>query len=680
MLAILYLVLACFIGFKFLKKALPQLFNLSKTKSLFGNPIKLDNWMVTLPSSFLVGTLIFTWFTYIAAYAFHKTENPLLYGNVLSLSIFIIATVYVIVSNKEGIIGFLNIIKQISVSQGVLYTKERRLEAIFVASLLAVSCFLMFHSFNIRGGIVYIGHSVVGDFGPHLAMIRSFSQAANIPTEYPLYPSGQMRYHFLFFFLVGNLEFLGMRLDWAFNIPSILSLVSFLMLLYSLAIILMGEKWIGAITCVFFFFRSSFAFFTYIAGMNSISEAIPKILSNNTWIGRTTLESWGLWTLNVPVNQRHLAFALGILILILILVLPLFKKMVEAIQEAKKQRGKLNRCFTELLLKKDAWFEEDKWRPVTIGFVLGLISFWNGAVVVAALIVLFFIALCSKHRLEFLTIAIVAIVISLIETRLFIGSISSAVEPRLTVGFLAARKDIFGILAYYIEVFGILPFVVIVGLFFAPKGGRWLALAFCTPLILATLVQLTPNINNNNKFIIISVLLLNIIAANFLYRVFTSSKKYLKAVAAMLFLAMTITGVVDNITLYNKSKIYVTIKTDDPIILWAERNTGPKEIFLTDIYWIHPIFLAGRKIFLGWLVYPWAFGYDTDSRWALVKEMYSSDNIERVEELINRNKIRYIVIDNANRSSKEYTLNEKLIKNNFELVFENGETTIYKTY
>ena len=41
-----------------------------------------------------------------------------------------------------------------------------------------------------------------------------------------------MKYHFMFQFLAGNLEYLGMRLDIAYNLISILALTGFLMMLY----------------------------------------------------------------------------------------------------------------------------------------------------------------------------------------------------------------------------------------------------------------------------------------------------------------------------------------------------------------------------------------------------------------------------------------------------------------
>jgi len=85
MLGVLYLILACFMGYNLLKKAIPGIFHISETRSFFGKPVKLDNRMVTFPASFLVGTLIMTWVTYMLSYAFHSTQKPMLYGNILSL-------------------------------------------------------------------------------------------------------------------------------------------------------------------------------------------------------------------------------------------------------------------------------------------------------------------------------------------------------------------------------------------------------------------------------------------------------------------------------------------------------------------------------------------------------------------------------------------------------------------
>jgi len=133
--------------------------------------------------------------------------------------------------------------------------------------------------------------------------------------------------------LAGNLEFLGLRLDWAFNLPSILSIVSFLMLLYSFAVLLLGEKNYRSCDGNIVLFRSSFAFFTFITGKPSIKEALKELKNLKEHIGNTLNEEWGLYAQKVYVNQRHLPFVLGIMMLVLIVILPLFIKMMTSIGE-----------------------------------------------------------------------------------------------------------------------------------------------------------------------------------------------------------------------------------------------------------------------------------------------------------------------------------------------------------
>jgi uncharacterized membrane protein len=120
----------------------------------------------------------------------------------------------------------------------------------------------------------------------------------------------------------------------------------------------------------------------------------------------------------------------------------------------------------------------------------------------------------------------------------------------------------------------------------------------------------------------------------------------------------------------------------DPVMVWVKENTGPNEIFLTDLYCIHPILLAGRKIFYGWPYFTWSAGYDTYARDPILREIYGGTSIQRVKELVKNNNISYIVIEDGNRNSQDYRLNEQLIVTNFKKVYENFERriAIYRTY
>ncbi|MDP4179287.1 MAG: hypothetical protein Q8900_13250 [Bacillota bacterium] len=765
MLAILYLIISCFLGYYFIKLFLPSLFKVSKVKSLFDKPIKIHHWMVTVPASFLIGTMILTWSTYLISYLFKNTQKPLLFGNVFSIIISLAIIIPLIIKNKKDYEIFFR------EKNYQLKMKENAIEIILIFAAIIISSFLMFYTFNIKNGKINVGVSVFSDFGPHLALIRSFSYGSNFPTQYPHFPDGSIRYHFLFQFLAGNLEFLGMRLDWAFNLPSILSLVSLFMLFYSFVVVAFGEKLIGIIGTVLFFFRSSFASFTFLTEFSSKKQPISNLLKTNKFIGNTTHEDWGLFAQNVYVNQRHLAFSLALLMLTLIIVLPLFQQMILAINEV---REKLNiksetkkykfmqfikTYLKELFINKEAWIPFNWKTSASLGVVLGLMGFWNGAVLIAALSILFFLALYSKHRLDYVILAVISVVMFYAEIKFFTKGNVASQGNLIYIGFLAKIPDdlvsqmngfvsnhnyislikilpelLKYIIPYYIEVLGILPIIITIVFFtfsekfkwvsvtiltplivyimfnltpnfemftkiiltvvilcstliliiyqkerLFPKGVRWLIIVFSIPLIVATTLQLTPDIAVNHKYVMVSSMLLSIIAAIFIYLLLKSKDTIILAI--IILITMTSTGVIDFITLYNENKPSnaVVVQVNDPVTLWVKKNTNPKDILLTDVYCINPILMAGRSIFFGWPYFAWSAGYDTLGREKIVKQIYGGTDSDEVKKLVKENHINYIVIDDGNRQSETYKLNEELIKDTFTKVYDGGGVTIYKT-
>ena len=88
-------------------------------------------------------------------------------------------------------------------------------------------------------------------------------------------------------------------------------------------------------------------------------------------------------------------------------------------------------------------------------------------------------------------------------------------------------------------------------------------------------------------------------------------------------------------------------------------------------------------LYEGWPYFPWSAGYDTDFRTAQVKGMYEARTPEELRSLVEENNIRFIIVDQENRSSGDYIVNEENIKNTFECVYDTGEgewqTSIYDT-
>jgi hypothetical protein len=668
MFGIAYILICAAFGYVVVRELLPQL--LRPETEVFrllvrrtdDAPSPLRRWMIVLPASYIVGTLLVAWTTYLVAYALRGTATPLLFANAVTMPFFAgIALAWRMrrcrtFAPAEIARGLRNS----SIGIGVV-----------VASALAIG-FLDAITFFRRGGDIALGVSAFSDLVTHVSMIRSFSLGCNFPTEYVYFADGTVRYHFMFQFLAGNLEFLGLPLHLAFNIPSVLSFVSMVMLLFGLTIAFCGSRLAAAIACVLAFFRSSFAFFTFARGAASFTDLLHRIVAVNRHIGATPHEDWGLWNQNVFVNQRHLPFSIALLLFALILMLPLFAEMMDRLRD--KGFGPRMR---ELLASRGAWAPESLTRAVTLGALLGLSAFWNGAVFIAAMLVLFVLALVSAHRLEYLIVAVVGLALAQAQAAFFIGG-SGGVSPTLYLGFLTPVKTLWGLVLYYVELFGILPLMVLASLALPLRGILYFVLAAGAPFLFANSVSLTPDIVVNHKYIMIAVILANIPVAFLLAEMFR--RRVTGILAGILLFLLTCTGGVDLITLVNINapRSAVVIAERHPVKLWVEKNIPPNDIVLTKNFFTHPILAAGRKLFNGWQYYSWSAGYDTAGRDRIAKEIFEGTDADRVEALLREKRIRYVLADAETK--REFAVNEPLLDGIMERVYAHGPsgTIVYR--
>ena len=220
MLGVIYLVLCMLIG--------KELAGLLLSKKSGYNQI----WL-TLAAAFGTGVLIMGWATYMTAWAASEAGavHPLIYANavVMPVAALIVLILYWKRYRKAG--SFKGILGTGMITERRLFRKE----AVFFGALLVFLTWIMFYVFFIKDGVLYSGYTVYGDYAPHTAMMRSFSMGNNFPTEYPHFGGQDVKYHFMFQFFVGNLEFLGLRLDFAYNVVSVLALLGFLIFLYHMA-------------------------------------------------------------------------------------------------------------------------------------------------------------------------------------------------------------------------------------------------------------------------------------------------------------------------------------------------------------------------------------------------------------------------------------------------------------
>lgn len=675
MLGLFYYILCILVGFCVLTLALPGAFSLMQ-KTYTGKELKFPMLFFIFPASLVCGTLLMAWPTYILACSFSSTLIPLTYANIIVMTLAAVFVVLVLYF-KFGFIreNFRNLVK------GADST-----DWIFLIIVTTIVTTLMFLTFHVEDGQLCVGISVFSDFSPHLGMIRSFSKGNNFPTTYSHYAGEDIKYHFMFQFIVGNLEYLGMRLDFAFNIPSIVCLVSVCMLLYSLAIKLFGKRAVGLLGVLFFLFRSGTALTTYVSQINgTFSEIVQSLKDNTTFIGETTHEDWGLWNLNVYVNQRHLAFGLCIVLFAIIIMLePVFasfrrtKTALAEFDESNPQSpatlGKRATYFIKnLFFTGESWLPASFRRAIVVGLALGMGAFFNGACVIACLLVLMFLAVITDHKLEYLIAAIIAVGLSSLQSSVFIDG--SAVSLRWDPGFLADVPTFFGTCDYLMDLLGILPFVILAAFLMINGYYKWILFAFITPIIFAVTFQMTVDVAVNHKYIMIGCMLVSVFTAALIYRVFCRKGITTKLCAIFLSILLTCTGLYDFGTVIKKNSGDGCVKyaLDDEVTQWVIENSDASDIWLTDWYSLNNVVLGGAMLYYGWPYYAWSAGYDTDYRQEQTIAMFGAEDVATLDSLIKENNIRYIIVDYSVRTNETYVVREDIISSAYECVYTNGD-------
>src|SRR5207253_10925184 len=192
---------------------------------------------------------------------------------------------------------------------------------LLIAGYVVLVSWMMFASFNATGGKLQISTTEYSDFGPNTAIMQSFAVGHNFPTEYPHFSGDRIRYHFLFYFQAGKLEFLGLNPAWSLNLLSIVTLVAMLILAMTLGEVVFNSRAVGRLGSFLFFFFGSLSYVPFLHKQASVRAAIQAIRQQRDFLPSIFPyrgETWGTWSQVTYLNQRHFASAIGILLLVLI--------------------------------------------------------------------------------------------------------------------------------------------------------------------------------------------------------------------------------------------------------------------------------------------------------------------------------------------------------------------------
>lgn len=667
MLAILYLIIATAIG------------------DLLGRRfLRFVSLPHRLASAFLIGIILSTWFTYLSAYAFLSLSNPMLWANVL---FFVVAVGFLIHQKNEVLSG-------IDLEGWKAEIVENKWEWLIILIFGAAVIWLMFSTFSMSSGAIQIANHQWSDFGSTVSIMQSFADGRNFPTEYPHFSGERIRYHFLFYFQAGNLEYLGLSPAVSNNLLSIFSLGSLLILVMTFARVLFRSHVVGWIAAALFFFHGSLAFIPFLNGTGSISAALEKIWTMKDFLPSGFPyrgEDWGVWSQVVYLNQRHFASSIGIFFIVLIFLALRYREKVEPTNGLDAEE-----TSRETVEDDSAWrhnSEELDWKRwfehlspfIFSGFLLGLLPFWNGVVFAGSAAVLALLFVLFPFKKEMAALAIAAGITALPQIMYLKGGMTRPPGYSLFYfGYTLSEPSLLNVFNYLFVTFGFKLVLIAIALYFASGWQRRVMAAISVLIAIAFCFQFSEEVLANHKFLNMWIVAANVFVAFALVKLWNvkwhGNPLPARITAVVLAVLITIGGVIDFFPI--KNSYWVTIPYQgDPLVEWLKTSTDPKAIFLTDRFVNHRILMAGRRVFYGHPYYAWGAGYDTGTRDRIYKKMFEEKNAGEVLRLLLENNIAYVAIDDGVRNGGFIkNINESVYENNFEKVFTDPDGRYGKLY
>ena len=508
-------------------------------------------------AAILVGLLVSSWFTYLAGLAFFWTSRPLLWANLL----FFVAAVALLSWPKwKG-----RIVKRTS---GEAYPKRSNLylprsrgssiaDWLLIAGYVVLVSWMMFASFNSKAGKLQIANPEYSDFGPNTALMQSFAVGHNFPTEYPHFSGDRIRYHFLFYFQAGNLEFLGLDPAWSLNLLSITTLVAMLVIVMTLGEVLFNSRGVGRLGSLLFFFFGSLSYVPFLrkqASVHGAFEAITHVREYLPTIFPYRGDAWGTWSQVTYLNQRHFPSAIGILLLVLVFLVIRYRAVAAKRAKARaatqtmadqpnglpdtapvsvsaNPRGDVRESQIEMPSVSVATQSTEETAitaepfiatlPLFIfsGVLLGLLPMWNSAVFIAAAAILGLLFILCPQRLQMLALAVTAGLIALPQmVFLATGSARAQMPKLLHWGYTIDHPTALNVVKYLGFIFGFKWLLIALALVFATSLQRRFFLAALSLLAVAFCFQFTIESLANQKFVHIWVIIANLFVAFALWR------------------------------------------------------------------------------------------------------------------------------------------------------------------
>ncbi len=603
---------------------------------------------------FLLAVLFFGYS--ICANLILHTKLPIVVSTFFVGSLFSIPLVFVLLfafKNLEGAIIIFIFLVSLFVGLSVKnFVRELKKEVLnFRETILNILLFTLFfllfeRSFAYDGKVnsILIQTNLFQDFGAHIPFIRAFSMGNATTPEVPFFAGMGLLYHFMFDFYAAILEKLGLRIDYAMNLLSALSLLGLFNVFKYLSQILFKSKIPGIFALVFLLFSTDLSILQLF---NQYGFSFSEWYNHNTYFPVNSLginiEKYFL-NINTFLNQRHLLFGLLIFFSFFYILL------AEKVKSLKK--------------------------IIFLSLLIGFSPFWHVQVTAALYIFLISLfVLFRERRGELLKIIVISLIFSF--PQLLLIKSSSVNRIVINPGFLLHNTFTFkNFLLFWIWNFGLLLPLGIWGFIRSNTFQRKILFSSLPIFIIPNIFQFSQDIFDNHKFFNIWIVFLGLFAGVAVKLVLNRSVP-LKIVASAIVIVTISSGIFHMLVVKNDIYASVVDIASTPLGKYVNNNIGSGDIVLTNGQIYDPVSLIGVRTFIGRAHYIYLYGGNPDSR-VIEKDIILKGFSDSIFRILSSNKITYVIIYKEGEVFNPEKANMQYLNKSFKKVYEDDTAIIYK--
>lgn len=467
----------------------------------------------------------------------------------------------------------------------------------YKSSIIIVACFFLFSIVFFTPQLalhdnVILTSPAYWDFHWHAALIQNFVYGDNFPPQNEAFSGIPETYHYFWGIVVAIYEVGGLSLVDALNVVSILIFTGLLLGIIGLSEEFFTSKSIGIIAVLLTLTTSSFHALYYFLSLPSqpILKTITDIFTNTqhpfqaSFIQGSPFNYTGtMFNMFYFLEERQLIFGVVYLLLATWII------------------TKREQLSTSVLF----W----------LGCAMGAFFLWHlyMAIMIACALVIVLIAGKQRKKTAVLLLgfgiifgAIYLYFKDVMQSLWFQPAAKNFPKINLlftSTSFHHIPFSIPNLLGFYGFSYGIKLLFFFAGSIYLWRKQRNLFITFMAIILptflLINTVQLSPEgVTENHKWLRAMNVLIDIISAMILYKIFFIKKKYLLEFIGLFSLfCLTISGVIELMPFLNSQPYVIYASYPSPIITAIWENTSPQATFIGDD--IQDIQLAGRKVFLG---------------------------------------------------------------------------------